>query len=176
MLEFTFTTRSSHGRNPPKIKCGDDIIVIPEGSGKITFSVPDSELIEFDFFNKVESDTIIENGIIVADSEFKFETAWCNNIKLESWFVLECNYYPRYFSGFVDQFPNAPTEIKDPYQFNFPGRITWTWQGNFWDWYFIQRNQRTVINFLDKDPDRVWKFNGSLDPCDDLLKKIREII
>lgn len=72
--------------------------------------------------------------------------------------------------------PDAPREIVAPYQFNFPGIISWVWQENFYNWYFVQKNKNEVINFLDKDPDRVWKFRGSLDPCEELVKGIRDIL
>ena len=176
MLEFTFNTVSQYGRSAPQVRCNHELVVIPEGTGKVTFAVPDAGLLDIDFFSKVESDTVVEHGQIVADTEFRFDAAWCDGIKLESWFTFACVYRPRYFTGFLEQVPNAPLEIIDPYQFNFPGTITWTWTGNFWDWYFAQRNSRTVINFLDKDPDRVWKFSGSLDPCTELVEKIRETI
>jgi hypothetical protein len=176
MLEFTFTTHSQYGRTAVQIRCNNEIITVPEGQGKVTVTVPDCGMLDIDFFSKVESDTIVDNGIIVADTEFRFDSAWCDNIKLESWFVAACVYRPRYFAGFLEQVTDAPSEIKEPYQFNFPGNIIWSWEGNFWDWYFKERNSRTVINFLDKDPDRVWKFGGSLDPCEDLVEKIREVI
>ena len=176
MLEFTFTTTSRYGRTPPKVCCEDAVVTIPEGTGTVTFQVPDAQALAIDYFSKTESDTIVENGVIVADTEFKFESAWCDGILLEQWFINDCVYHPRYFAGYLEQVPDAPLKITAPHQFNFPGLILWQWQKNFWDWYFEQCNKRIVINFLDKDPDRVWKFNGSLDPCEDLVQKIREVI
>lgn len=176
MLEFTFTTIGRHGRMPAQVRCGDAIITIPDGHGTVTFRVFDNQVLAIDFFSKTESDTIVEDGNIVADTEFRFEKVWCDGILLESWFIRDCVYFPRYFAGYLEQVPDAPKTVVSPHQFNFPGDILWKWNNNFWDWYFEQRNARMVINFLDKDPDRVWKFNGSLDPCDDLVQKIREVI
>ena len=176
MLEFSFQTVTKYGKTAPQIRCEENIIVVPEGSGIIKLQVAETEKLVLDFFSKTEQDTVVVDGAIVADTEFRFDSAWCDGIKLEPWFINESLYIPRYFSGFLTQFPNAPSQITGAYQFNFPGIIMWQWQGNFWDWYFEQRNSRRVINFLDKDPDRVWKFNGSLDPCDDLVQKIREVI
>jgi hypothetical protein len=76
----------------------------------------------------------------------------------------------------MSQFPDSPATIVAPYQFNFPGNFQWTWTGDFWEWYFIEKNNREVINFLDKDPDRVWKFRGSLDPCEDVVAKLKELL
>ena len=47
---------------------------------------------------------------------------------------------------------------------------------DFWDWYFKEKQNKEVIKFLDKDPDRIHKFRGSLDPCEDLVTKIKQLI
>ena len=49
-------------------------------------------------------------------------------------------------------------------------------ENNFWDWYFRVKQDKEVIKFLDKDPDRIHKFRGSLDPCEDVVAKIKELI
>jgi hypothetical protein len=54
--------------------------------------------------------------------------------------------------------------------------IKWAWTGDFWDWYFKEKNEREVINFMDNDPDRIWKFRGSLDPCTDIVTNIKKIM
>lgn len=176
MLEFRFQTEAKYGRTAPQIRCEQTVVVVPEAQGIIKLPVQSKQSLIIDFFSKTESDTVVDNGKIVADTEFRFDCVWCDGIKLEPWFINESIYTPRYFTGFLSQFPDVPNQIVGAYQFNFPGTIEWHWQGDFWDWYFEQRNNRRVINFLDKDPDRVWKFNGSLDPCQDLVQKIREII
>ena len=176
MLEFRFQTVAKYGRTAPQIRCEQCVVVIPEGQGTIKLQIVETEKLVIDFFSKTEHDTVVDNGEIVADTEFRFDCVWCDGIKLESWFINESIYTPRYFPGFLSQFPDAPVQITGSYQFNFPGTIMWKWSGDFWDWYFEQRNNRRVINFLDKDPDRVWKFNGSLDPCDDLVQNIRKVM
>jgi hypothetical protein len=182
MLTFTFQTHATSGKNLPLVKIETNptcpVIEIPDGVHNVSFDTEDSGSFVLNFFNKTENDTIVDEltGQIVSDTQFRFSQVWCNNIKLESWFLTDAVYKPQYFSGFLEQNPEAPEEINSPYQFNFPGLICWQWDGNFWDWYFIEKNKREVINFLDQDPDRVWKFRGSLDPCDDIVQKIKTIL
>lgn len=177
MLTFTFLTHAIHGRTPAQVRANNDIVTVPEGKNEISITVPDTGMLTLDFFSKTEQDTVVDQqGNIVADTEFRIETIWCDGIRLESWFNNSAEYCPRYFDGFLQQFPDAPASILAPYQFNFPGTIAWTWTGDFWDWYFVEKNKREIINFLDKDPDRVWKFRGSLDPCDDIVAKLKEIL
>lgn len=176
MLTFTFLIEANHGRSAPKICAGNKNFILSLGHSTIDVVVEDTGTLILDFYNKVESDTIIENDCITADTEFKILQIWCDGIKLEPWFKNISVYRPRYFSGFLKQFPESVTEITAAYQYNFPGDISWAWQNNFWDWYFEQKNQLEVINFLDQDPDRVWKFRGSLDPCSDLVEKIKQVL
>ena len=179
MLNFTFSTIGLSGKSSPKIKIisTQEVITIPDGIEKISFDIVDNQQLNIDFFNKSQDDTILDHqGNIVKDTQFRITDVWCDGIKLESWFLTDAVYYPRYFAGFLEQFPSSPGEIKSPYQFNFPGTISWQWQESFWDWYFIEKNKKEVINFLEQDPDRVWKFRGSLDPCDDIVQKIKTIL
>lgn len=176
LIKFTFQTWAQHGRSPVKVEIQSQIIEIAAGQTQWSVTVPDTGHLDINWFNKSESDTIIENNVIVADSEWRIEKIWVDNILTESWFRNQACYRPRYFQGFLDQCSDAPSEIFAPYQFNFPGTVSWQWSGEFWDWYFLQKNKNEVINFLDRDPDRVWKFRGSLDPCQDLVEKIKQIL
>ncbi len=181
MLKFTFLVHSTSGYNDPQLSVETNqdhaVITLPPGTSKFSVESPDSGSLILNFFNKQESDTIVDaQGQIIRDSEFRFESVWCEDIKLEPWFLTDAVYRPRYFGGFLSQVGSAPAEITSPYQFNFPGTISWNWHNNFWNWYFVQKNQREVIHFLDQDPDRVWKFRGSLDPCEDLVKKIKSLL
>lgn len=180
-ITFTFRIISRSGKTLPEIK----VITSPEektlkfvdGESFIDFDNFDYSGLKLDFFSKTEFDTILDDkGNIVEDTEFRIADIWANGIKLEKWFLHDAVYKPKYFKGFLEKFPDADLEIKSPYQFNFPGTIEWNWQGDFWDWYFEEKNNREVINFLDKDQDRVWKFKGSLDPCEDIIEKLKELL
>lgn len=180
-LKFTFKIKASVGENCPKIRVlnssSDIVITIPKGTSHTSFFVKDTGSLVLDFFNKTESDTIVDiNGNIIKDTEFRIIDVWINDIKTENWFLTNAIYKPRYFSGFLEKFPDAEREIQSPFQFNFPGTIEWRWYAPFWDWYFTEKNKNEVINFLDKDQDRVWKFRGSLDPCSDIIEDIKKIL
>lgn len=176
-MKFTFRTISSTGKSDPRIRIGTTDIIIPEGINDISFEHPDSGELLVDFYNKTENDTIVsDDGTIIKDTEFRITDIWCDDILLERWVLNDAIYYPRYFNGFLKNFPDAPLGISSPYQFNFPGLIKWTWDPLFWDWYFYEKTNREVIHHLDKDPDRVWKFRGSLDKCDDLVDKIKNLL
>jgi hypothetical protein len=176
LMQVEFQTHAQHGRTAPRIRVSDHEITVPQGVGTWSVVIEDCGTLEIDFFSKSESDTIVNNGEIVADTEFRIEKIWIDGILTETWFCNQACYRPRYFAGFLANHSDAPTEIIAPYQFNFPGTITWQWSGPFWDWYFVEKNRNEVINFLDRDPDRVWKFRGSLDPCDDLVQGIKTIL
>jgi hypothetical protein len=176
LIRFTFETDAQHGVTAPKIKIQDQIFEIKEGINCLTVEIEDCESLIIDFFSKSESDTVVDGSEIVKDTQFKINKIWVDGILTEPWFKNIAVYHPMYFDGFLSQFPDSPKEIVSPYQFNFPGLIKWQWSGNFWDWYFIEKNNREIINFLDKDPDRVWKFRGSVDPCDDLVEKLKKLL
>ena len=177
MNQFTIETIATWGRTAPQISVGGEIITIPSGTNIVALPPQNCETLIIDFFSKQETDTIVnEQGQIVADTEWRILTVWCDNIRLEPWFCHDALYKPNYFSGYLENNPSAPKEILAPYQFNFSGTINWQWVGNFWEWYFHEKNKREVINFLDKDPDRVWKFRGSTELCDDLVDGIKGIL
>lgn len=177
LIKFTFLTEASYGNTPPRCIINNSIITIPDGVQTWSVEVEDQQQLIIDFFSKTESDTVTDStGKIVADTEFKILKLWVDDILVESWFRNYAVYRPKYFQGFLKHCPDAPTEITAPFQFNFPGTISWQWHGMFWDWYFEEKNKNEVINFLDRDPDRVWKFRGSLDACDDLVSKIKQVI
>jgi hypothetical protein len=177
MIKFTLLTETKYGASPARVLIQKKTIELPEGNHEWNCLVEDIGKFEINFFSKSESDTITDNnGNIIADTEFKILRCWVDGILTEDWFKNAAVYRPNYFKGFLDQFPDSPAEIHAPYQFNFPGTITWSWEGSFWDWYFQQKNKHEIINNLDHDPDRVWKYRGSLDPCHDLVAKIKELI
>ena len=67
--------------------------------------------------------------------------------------------------------------MKSQLIWHFPGCFTLPkFVDDFWDWYFKEKQNKEVIKFLDKDPDRIHKFRGSLDPCEDLVTKIKQLI
>lgn len=177
MLEFELELASSQGRTPGYLRIDDQKTHLSDPLMYAKFIIQDLGQLKLVFGGKTENDTVVDSdGNIVADTEFRIINIRCNQIKLEPWILTDFVYYPDYFEGYLQQFPDSPITITSPYQFNFPGTIEFNWVPNFWDWYFEEKNKREVISFLEKDPDRVWKFRGSLDPCEDLVEKIKELI
>lgn len=177
MIKFTLETQAAWGACAPQIKVNDHVYILPKGHHVFELSEQDTDNLVIDFFSKQETDTLTDpDGNILADTEFRLITIWCDGIRLENWFINSAVYLPRYFPGYLSRFPHAPLSIESPYQFNFPGTIEWHWSGEFWQWYFHEKNNREVINFLDKDPDRVWKFRGNMDDCVELVDKIKGLM
>lgn len=177
MNQFTLETHASWGRTAPQIRVNNHVLTIPEGTNLVKLPPQNLETLIIDFFSKQESDTIVnEWDQIVTDTEWRVINIWCDQIRLEPWFRNDAVYHPKYFPGFLKNHPDTPAAIMAPYQFNFPGTVKWQWHGDFWEWYFHEKNKREVINFLDKDPDRVWKFRGNTESCDDLVTGIRNIL
>lgn len=182
MLTWTLQTFSTVGKTAASVRIAaaesQHAIRVPLGDGELTFDAADHGSLILDYFSKTEGDTLLDaNGSVVADTMWRIKKMWCDGILLESWFQNAAIYHPRYFYGFLQQQPDAPNSISAPYQFNFPGAIKWIWSGtDFWQWYFEEKNRREVINFLDKDPDRVWKFRGATESCQDLVTGIKEIL
>ena len=181
MLEWNFLLEASVGETPPAFSVpgpdSPEVFILTEGEQLIEFSSPDSGRLELDYYSKKETDTVVQDGKIIRDTMWRIKKIWCDGILLESWFLNDCCYRPCYFKGYMESYPDAPSKIFAPYQFNFPGTLSWNWQeGDFWQWYFHEKNRREVIHFVDKDPDRVWKFRGSTEECHDLVRSIRELL
>jgi hypothetical protein len=180
-LTWTLMIEASIGASAPEFQIlGDsspDQITLDAGDQLVEFTTPDNGTLDINYYSKKETDTVVLDGEIVRDTVWRIKKIWCDGILLESWFQNDCCYRPRYFQGYLAGNPNAPLHIHAPYQFNFPGTMSWQWQGpDFWQWYFHEKNRREVINFMDKDPDRVWKFRGSVEECTDLVRSIRALL
>lgn len=130
--------------------------------------------------NKTESDTLVKNGEIVADKKIRVNRIWIDGILAENWILTNATYFPRYFAGFLEQFPDSPEEISSPYEMTFPGSIAYEWPimlgESFWDWYQQERKRYIRIENVELDPDRVWKFQGSYDAHEEIVHAIEELI
>ena len=188
MIKFEITYKSTFSIDWPKIYIvqNNKIIHNEECNGeKFTFNLEpqNDNLLEINWYNKTERHTVVDKGVIKQDQTFTLENVRVDNIQIENWFMTEGHYQPRYFKGFLEQQQakriNAllETKIKCQLIWHFPGVFTFLkFPKNFWDWYFELKQNKEVIKFLEKDPDRVNKFRGSLDPCEDLVQKIKELI
>ena len=187
-MKFEITYNSTFSIDWPKIYVVQNNKIIDTkicDGNKFSFDLEphDSNLLELNWFNKTERHTVVDKGVITQDQTLTLVNIRVDNIQIENWFMTEGSYQPRYFKGFIKQQQekriNAPLEknIKSQLIWHFPGTFTFLqFPKNFWDWYFNLKQDKEVIKFLEKDPDRINKFRGSLDPCEDLVDKIKQLI
>jgi hypothetical protein len=188
MIEFELTYKSTRSVDWPRINILHNDMLIGQKTcdqNKFTFRIDAQEknIIKLDWVNKTQKHTITEGDKIIKDQTFELCNVRVDGIQIENWFLTEGLYSPRYFKGYIEQRAqsriNTPLDkvIKSQLIWHFPGTFTFMeFDKDFWNWYFKLKQDKEVIKFLDKDPERVHKFRGSLDPCDDLVQKIKELI
>ena len=172
-VTFEIDVTTHNDTDDPIIWHNDKPYTLTNGINTIKVAViPGSSSIVLRWDNKTGADTVCDtDGNIVADKNFRITRAWLDGIIAEPWFITESVYRPKYFKGV-----NGPAEIKSPYMISFPGTIEFAWEGHFWDWYKKKRLSFITIENLDIDPDRVWKFQGSYDMYEDLVKEFEDLI
>lgn len=184
MLNFQITYKSSFCYEWPKINIYNNNILIKEvecDKNQFTFNFIPQEKnnLIFHWFNKIEKHTKFNNEKIIQDQTFELVNLRVDNIQVESWLLTDCYYEPNYFRGFINQNKDINLEKKLQSQliWHFPGKFVFQeFPKDFWNFYFYKKQDKEIIKFLDKDPDRIHKFRGSLDPCKNLVKKIKELI
>jgi len=185
ILEFQFTFCATKGRTWPCVHflSNDNKITTAEVIDKpvnVNLNLDsNNNNISIDYFNKREWETIIEQGKIVQDQSLELVSVHVDGILLDSWFWTDGVYHPNYFKGFLDQVPDAPTEIKSQLIWHFPGVfvINNVPGGNmFWDWYQQQRTIRIKEGLVDP----TGQLNENLNPMDNeskaLISKIKQLI
>ena len=188
MLEFQVTYKPTFCSEWPKIRVLNNDKVIDDlvcDGDHFTFKLipePKNNL-KLHWYNKKESHTECIDGKIVADQTFEFTNLRIDNIQVESWMMTDGCYYPAYFKGFIDSHQRSrvntslPEKLDSQLIWHFPGVFEFaTFTDPFWDWYFDVKQEREVIKFLEKDPDKTHKFRGSLDLCEDITSKIKELL
>jgi hypothetical protein len=188
MLKFEVTYRSSFCVEWPRLIIENNTKAISDitcDSTKFIFKLPveDTNTLRFKWVNKTEKHTKVQNGLIMQDQVFEMTNIRVDDIQIESWFWTNGWYEPNYFTGFIRDHQNQrknvpiPKKLKSQLIWHFPGVFTFPdFPLDFWDWYFIQKQGNEQIKFLDKDPERINKFRGSLDPCLDVVQKLRQYI
>jgi hypothetical protein len=132
-----------------------------------------------DYYNKLENQTKVVNGEIVEDQYIEFVGIRLNDILLNSWALTESDYYPRYFHGFLTQYPNSPTKIRSQLICHFPGKIElqpFPNKNTFWEWYYQQRRYVYVEQLSDQDRVHNELYAGSTELLNDLINEIKTII
>jgi hypothetical protein len=139
-----------------------------------------NNFVELDYFSKTENHTVVQDGQIVLDQSLQLEAVRFDDILLDSWFVTEGYYCPRYFQGFKSQFSDAPLTIKSQLIWHFPGSFQFApvpAESEFWFWYRDQRKQVHSARFSSaKDQARDEAYIGSLDLHNNLIQEIKRLI
>ena len=141
-----------------------DFMIDPDHTNHITL----------DFYNKRPKHTVTDQqGRIVADMICCLHQVRVDNILLESWFIDDGEYLPRYFT------PNTDDDAVKPSQriWHYPGQYQLrSFPSEFWEWYHQQRQQHTHLENMDVDLHRWEKFAGSPELYPELVAEIKDLI
>jgi hypothetical protein len=140
-LEFEFT----YGQSWPKLEFFQDIVKIkevPVNNYKklVTFSV---DIQQFPFVienvNKKESDTLVENNVIIQDQIVKLQNIWAENILLNLGLLINyTNFVPNYHNGYLNYCKEHNIVLESSlqsYSFYFNGKFYLNFELPFWHWY-----------------------------------------
>lgn len=135
--------------------------------------------VSIDYYNKEPKHTLIEDGNIVSDQHIKLLDMRIDDILVEPWLWKHGTYYPRYFDGFLEQFPNSPHSVVGDLHWYFPGNYVigpFPDEDKFWHWYRDQRRQQ-VLNITNSiDDNREESHLGSLANYQEEIDRIKKII
>jgi hypothetical protein len=96
---------------------------------------------------------------------------------MESWFIDDGYYYPRYFAGYRRQNPDLPERIASLRRWHFPGQFYFAeFPQHLWEWYRFERQNRMHLDNMDIDLHRWEKFVGSPELYPELVAEIKGLI
>jgi hypothetical protein len=131
------------------------------------------------YYSKHQYETVIDNGVIVADQTLELINMRVDDIQLEPWFWTDHYYAPQYFQGYKKQFPDAPERLPSQLIWHFPGRyrmMNLPDSDKFWAWYQQQRTQRVLSTLIDPTG-QIRANHESFDDADQqLIKEIKKLI
>lgn len=129
------------------------------------------------FYHKTENETVLEHGQIVKDQNVKLNRIWADDVLMEPWFITEGCYFPQYFSGIIEKFPEWPRQLPSQLIWHFPGVYNIKFDGPFWPWYSSQRKRFSQTQqHTDKDSERWENWSGSDNAHEDLVKEIYRLL
>jgi hypothetical protein len=144
-----------------------DFYVVPTEENQLTV----------DFYNKLPEHTICENNEIVSDMWLELHNIRVDDILLQSWFLNDGYYVPRYFEDFLKSFPDSPARLNSQRIWHFPGTYhACVFPEDIWAWYHFERTARTKLDNMDKDLHRWEKFVGSAERYPEIVAEIKELI
>jgi hypothetical protein len=130
-----------------------------------------------DFYNKKPEHTIVDGqGKITQDLWLELNQIRFDDILLQSWFLNDGWYEPRYFKDFLENFPNQPEKLPSQRIWHFPGKYTINFSNPFWPWYSNNRKHYSKKINVDKDQERWENYSGSFDSHQDLINEIYNLI
>lgn len=181
MLKFSFEFVPSQGITWPEISISlgqqtvSNLIIADRNIFDITFDSDPGNVLKI-FYHKTESETIVEHGEIVKDQSLKLNRIWVDDVLMESWFITEGCYYPNYFAGIRERFPDWPSQLPSQTIWHFPGLYEINFAAPFWPWYHKQRKKFSEVQHSEKDNERWENWSGSSDSHSDLVKEIYRLL
>ena len=186
-LNFEFEFRATRGRNWPSFS------VLINNFQVSTHTVTDRDRVfavdlffdndrnhlNLSYFNKHQYETVVENGVIVADQTLELVNIRVDGIQMEPWFWTDHYYLPQYFRGFKQQNPDAPETLPSQLIWHFPGRFRMMDLppgDEFWSWYQKERTQRVLSNLVDPTGQIRANHNGTDQEDQQLIKEIKKMI
>jgi hypothetical protein len=127
-------------------------------------------------YHKTEQETVVENGEIVKDQCLQLDRIWVDDVLMEPWFITEGCYYPAYFPGIAQRFPDWPRQLPSQNIWHFPGYYAIHFDTPFWPWYGAQRRKFCKPLHADKDAERWENWSGSHRAHEDLVQEIYRLL
>ena len=127
-------------------------------------------------YHKTEQETVLENGQIIKDQTIQLNRIWVDDVLMEPWLITEGCYYPQYFQGILDKFPDWPGQLPSQTIWHFPGLYKINFELPFWPWYSSQRKKFSQSNHIDKDNERWENWSGSDNSYQDIVQKIYQLL
>lgn len=137
-------------------------------------SPEDDNHVSIDFYNKRPKHTQTDGqGNIVSDMICVLHQVRVDDILLESWFIDDGAYRPRYFQPSTDD----PEMIASQRIWHFPGLYQLSaFPHDFWEWYHQRRQLHIHLENMDIDLHRWEKFAGSPELYPELVEEIKALI
>jgi hypothetical protein len=179
-MKFCFEFTPSQGLTWPTVSVayGDqlynNLVVQDQTPIEISFSNSATDLKIF--YHKTPNETVVENEKIVKDQCLQLNRVWVDDVLMEPWFVTEGCYFPEYFAGIKEQFPDWPQELPSQLIWHFPGTYKIRLGHPFWPWYSQQRKKFSGIQHTDKDNERWENWSGSHNAHQDLVQEIYRLL
>jgi hypothetical protein len=181
-MRFSFEFFPQQGISWPAIsismngKLGQSFTVDSKESIHCEFDTADNENCLQIFYQKTEQETVVKHGQIVKDQNLQLNRIWVDDVLMEPWFITDGCYYPQYFQGILEKFPDWPQQLPSQLIWHFPGIYKINFLCPFWPWYSQQRKKFSQPLHTDKDNERWENWSGSDNAHEDIVQKIYKLL